>query len=44
MRGEVLPYVYLLDHEGNVIASTSADGAETSPGDILEILTAKLAR
>lgn len=38
MRGEVLPYVYLMDHEGNVIAHTSADGEQTSPGDILEKL------
>jgi len=38
MRGEVLPYVYLMDHEGNVIAHTSEDGEATAPGDILEKL------
>jgi hypothetical protein len=43
MRGEILPYVYLVDQEGNVIAQTSADGEATSPGDVLEKLTEKLA-
>ena len=43
IRGEVLPYVYLLDHEGNVIAGTSPQGEATSPGDILEKLTELLA-
>jgi len=43
MRGEVLPYVYLMGHEGNVIAHTSADGVATPPGEILEKLVEKLA-
>ena len=43
MRGDVLPYVYLMDPEGRVIAHTSADGVTTSPGDILEVLVKKLA-
>ncbi len=42
MRGEVLPYVYLMDHEGNVLAHTSADGMATSPRDVLAVLEQRL--